>query len=218
MPRRVPPASASVAHSGPGKKMSAPAAERNTDALCDLLAQFAPSVGTALEIASGTGQHIVRFAKVCNGLQWQPTDVDPKRLSSINAYAADARCANLAPAVILDATAPGWRAQHPDQSLIVLVNLLHLISETEAKTLIAEAASALAPGGVFIIYGPFMRSGELTSDGDRSFHASLQAQDSEIGYKDDFETLETAFATGLHLRDVIEMPANNLVLVMFRPA
>lgn len=218
MPKRVPPASASIAHAGPGKKMSAPAAHRNADALCNLLRQFAPPAGAALEIASGTGQHVVRFAETCGGLRWQPTDVDAGRLSSINAHVADSDCTNLAPATMLDATAPGWSAHHPAQSLIVLVNLLHLISVDEAGTLIAEAGAALARGGVFIIYGPFMRSGELTSDGDISFHASLKAEDSEIGYKDDFETIETAFSAGLELRDVIEMPANNLALVLFRPA
>ena len=64
---------------------------------------------------------------------------------------------------------------HSGQDLIVLVNLLHLISEGEARTLIREAATALAPGGRFLVYGPFMRAGELISEGDRAFHASLTA-------------------------------------------
>ena len=90
MPRRTPAATASVIRSGPGAKLSAPAADRNVDALCDLLSQYAPSGGAALEIASGTGQHIVRFAATCPHLTWQPTDIDPIRLSSIDAYIGEA--------------------------------------------------------------------------------------------------------------------------------
>ncbi len=109
------------------------------------------------------------FAKAMPGLVWQPTDVDAARRSSVDAHAAVAGLDNLRPAIALDATAPGWGAAHAGQDLIVLVNLLHLISEAEARTLIAEVAQALAPGGIFVLYGPFLRDGETTSEGDSDF-------------------------------------------------
>ena len=62
MPKRPTLQSASVAHVLSGAKLNAPSAARNVDALCQLLAQVAPPSGNALELASGTGQHIVRFA------------------------------------------------------------------------------------------------------------------------------------------------------------
>ncbi|UWQ33829.1 DUF938 domain-containing protein [Leisingera sp. M527] len=216
MPVRSVPGSASVAAPEDGK-LFAPAAARNSDVLCDLLAGIAPAQGRALELASGTGQHIAAYAARLPGLMWQPSEAEAARLASIRAYADEAGLANIAPPVPLDATAPGWGAKHPGQTLIVLVNLLHLISEDEAKTLIAEAAAALAPGGRFVIYGPFLRGGGLTSEGDRTFHASLTAHDPQIGYKDDFDTIGWLHSNGLELLHAVEMPANNLALIAEKP-
>ncbi|MCF6432457.1 DUF938 domain-containing protein [Leisingera sp. MMG026] len=216
MPVRSVPGSASVAAPEDGK-LFAPAAARNSDVLCDLLAEVAPPQGRALELASGTGQHIAAYAARLPGLMWQPSEAEAVRLASIQAYAEGASLANIAPPVPLDATAPGWGADHPGQNLIVLVNLLHLISEDEAETLIAEAAAALAPGGRFVIYGPFLRGGELTSEGDKAFHASLTAHDPQIGYKDDFDTIDWLHGNGLELLQAVEMPAINLALIAEKP-
>jgi hypothetical protein len=101
--------------------------------------------------------------------------------------------------------------------MIVLVNLLHLISEAEARIVINEVAKALAPSGVFLLYGPFMRGGELTSEGDERFHENLVNTDAEIGYKDDFDVIEWAQTAGLNAAQILEMPANNLSLVFSKP-
>ena len=203
----------SIAHTGEGHRLLAPSASRNVDAICDLLSEVAPATGSALELASGTGQHVARFAAILPNLHWQPSDVDPARRASIDAHAGDTGFANLAPAIALDATAPGWGAKHSGQALIFLANLLHLIPMPQAEVLIAEASTAVAKGGRLVIYGPFMRGGDLTSDGDISFHASLIAQDPAIGYKDDFDVMDLMQDAGLDMVDVIEMPANNLALV-----
>ncbi|MDP5349390.1 MAG: class I SAM-dependent methyltransferase [Paracoccaceae bacterium] len=212
------PDTASVAHPSDDGRMFAPSAARNAADIAALVAQHAPASGRALEIASGTGEHAVIFAGAMPGLDWQPTDIDPARRASVDAHAAMAGLANLRAAIPLDATASGWGAAHAGQDLIVLVNLLHLISEAEARTLIAEVAQALAPGGMFILYGPFLRDGETTSDGDRTFHASLRAQDPEIGYKDDWDVIDWIHANWLDLVQVVEMPANNMAFVARRPA
>ncbi|MCE8538831.1 DUF938 domain-containing protein [Ruegeria pomeroyi] len=212
---RKPPSVASIVTQGDGARMVAPAAERNMAVLCDLLEQVAPHQGRALELASGTGQHVSAFAERLPGLSWQPTEVDAQRRASIDAYCEGLD--NVAPVQELNATRPGWGANWAGQDLVVLINLLHLISEDEAATLIAEAAAALAPGGRLVIYGPFMRAGELTSEGDARFHAALTADDPEIGYKDDFDTMDRMQAVGLEMADVVEMPANNLALIAEKP-
>ena len=79
-----------------------------------------------------------------------------------------------------------------------------------------ETGKALAPGGRFVLYGPFLRNGETTSDGDARFHASLRAADPEVGYKDDFDIVDWLHAAGLTLVEVVEMPANNLAFVSER--
>ena len=216
MPVRSVPGTASVAAAQDGK-LFAPSAERNIDPLCDLLADIAPETGSALEIASGTGQHVVAYVRRLPGLIWQPTEVDAARRASIDDYVAGAGLDNLRPAAELDATAPGWAATVGPVDFIILSNLLHLITEEDAKTLIREAARALAPAGRIAIYGPFMRAGELTSEGDQRFHASLTDHDPQIGYKDDFDTIDWLQEAGLDLAEVIEMPANNLALVAQKP-
>ena len=92
-----------------------------------------------------------------------------------------------------------------------------LIAVPIALPIIVLIGAALAPGGRFIVYGPFMRGGELTSDGDVSFHEGLQARDPEVGYKDDFDVIDRMQAAGLELVAAIEMPANNLALIAQAP-
>jgi SAM-dependent methyltransferase len=212
------PDTASIANQTEGGKLVAPSASRNLEPIAALLAKEAPSRGRALEIASGTGQHVAAFAARLPGLHWQPSDPDPARRASIDAYAAESGLSNIAAALDLDAAAPGWGARLAGQNLILLVNLLHLIPMDWVKVLIAEAAHALAPGGRFILYGPFLRDGSLTSDGDRAFHASLIAQDPRIGYKEIADILALLRAAGLSVIDLQEMPANNLAVVAERPA
>jgi len=215
---RTLPSTASVAEAVEGAKLHAPAAARNAAALAAFLAQVAPAQGTALEIASGTGQHVSAFAAAMPRLRWHPTDIDPDRLRSIDAYVADARLDNVAPALNLDATQAGWSTDHGPKDMILLINLLHLIGENEALTLIAEAAQALASGGVLVLYGPFSRDGELTSDGDKRFDAQLRTADPAIGYKDTSDMAGWLENAGLRVDAPHEMPANNLAFVARKPA
>ena len=218
MPRRLNlPDSASTATPGENGRLYAPSSERNAAPILALLKHHGPAEGRALELAAGTGQHAAHFAAALPGLQWQPTEIEPTRRQSIDSWAKTVTAPNLQPAIELDATAPGWGSSHAGQDLILLVNLLHLISTPEAQTLISEAAQALAPCGRLILYGPFLRDGEATSDGDARFHASLRAADPETGYKDDFDVIDWLHAAGLSLVDLVEMPANNLAFVAMRP-
>jgi hypothetical protein len=195
-------------------KLFAPAAERNLSPILQVLRRIAPTSGTALELASGTGQHSLGIARALPGLIWQPTEVDPVRRASIDAYTSESGAANLRPALHLDAAQSGWSKAHTKIDLLFLSNLLHLISAAETEILIHEASQSISPKGVFFIYGPFKRDGVLTSDGDVRFDAILRAHDPDIGYKDVREIRTWARAAGLVLREEIAMPANNLGLVL----
>ncbi len=216
MTRKLPP-SASVANVVAGAKLHAPSAERNAPALTDLLTRIAPKTGAALEIASGTGQHIIGFARAVPQLDWTPSEISVDRLASINAYRSEANLPNLAAPIHLDACAPGWADETGAFDLILTVNILHLISAEAAKTLIKESASALAPGGTLMLYGPFLRENQTTSDGDARFHAELQATDPAIGYKDRDTVIGWGRDTGVLPADCIDMPANNLALIFKAP-
>jgi Protein of unknown function (DUF938) len=82
--------------------MSAPAVARNRDAILAVLRQTMPSQGTVLEIASGTGEHVVHFAAELPHLTWQPSEVDETALASIAAHRALARLPNVLPPIVLD--------------------------------------------------------------------------------------------------------------------
>lgn len=197
------------------RRLSAPSALRNRDAILQQLNSVAPKQGKALEIASGTGEHLARFAPAFPDLTWQPSDPDPARRQSIAAHTESLD--NVLPAINLDATDKGWAGTLPAQDLVVLVNLLHLIATPAAKTLIAETAQALRPGGCFFLYGPFLRDGKPTSDGDARFDERLRAQDPNIGYKD-LDTVKVWMENnGLLIASQIDMPANNIALVAKRP-
>lgn len=201
-----------------GAKRHAPSAARNLEPITAVLARHLPTQGEVLELASGTGQHIVAFAERFAALVWQPSDIDLANLASIRARSAEIALTNLRDPVAIDACTPGWAARNSGWTAICLTNLLHLVSQDEAEILLIEVAQALAPGGVFCLYGPFRRGGELISDGDRAFDASLRAQDPAIGYKAIEWVEEVLSDRGLGRVALHRMPADNLMLVTQRVA
>ncbi len=207
------PSTASVVHQRSNDRLHSPAAEKNLIPITKLVTKNAPYSGKALEIASGTGQHILRLATVLPNIKWQPTDVDESRIKSILAWSNGENLRNLLPPCSLDATERGWSTNHHEYNLLILINLMHLISFSETKVLIYEMSKALIPKGRAIIYGPFMRNGKLTSVGDKEFHSSLITADPEIGYKNDFEIIKMFNEVGLTKYSVVNMPTNNLALV-----
>jgi len=202
---------------GAGAKMFAPSAARNLEPILDVLRDTLPATGRALELASGSGQHVTELARAFPGLTWMPSDLALDRIASIKAHLAETGAPNLLPPVLLDACHKGWAKGHGDVDVVLLVNLLHLISDAEMAVLLDETTKALRPGGLFALYGPFLRDGVATSEGDAGFDAQLREQDSAIGYKD------LAVVTGVlrvlgHEVRVQEMPANNVIILSRRVA
>ena len=196
---------------GADRRMQAPSAGRNAGPILDVLRAHAPARGRALELAAGTGEHAVAFSRAFPGLAWQPTDLDPERLASIEAWRQAEGPDNHLPPRALDAARAGCAAAEGPADMILLVNLLHLISDTEAEAVLTGIVQALGPGGTGFFYGPFLRDGDATSPGDAAFHASLRAQDPAIGYKD----LAWVIARLRPLSTtIVEMPANNLMVIV----
>ena len=211
------PKTASVANYASDGRLNAPSAVRNAEPIVELVRKTAIKSGNALEIASGTGQHIVKLASALPHLNWQPSDVDEARIKSIRCWSDDQHLTNLKPPCLLDATTEGWAAKHHGQDFILLVNLLHLISTKETKILVKEMSKALASNGLSIIYGPFMRSGKLISKSDMEFHHSLINTDPDLGYKNDADMLNLFSEAGLVHLSTEKMPANNLAFILQKP-
>ena len=208
------PKTASVANYESDGRLNAPSAVRNSQPIVELVKKTAIKSGNALEIASGTGQHVVKLASALPHLNWQPSDVDEARIKSIRCWSNDQHLTNLKPPCLLDATTKGWATEHYGQDFILLVNLLHLISTKETKILVKEISKALASNGLSIIYGPFMRSGKLISKNDMEFHHSLINTDPDLGYKNDVDMLNLFGEVGLVHLSTEKMPANNLAFIL----
>ena len=211
------PKTSSVVNDKNEGRLNAPSAVRNAEPIIQLVRKTVTKPGNALEIASGTGQHIVKLASALPFLNWQPSDVDKARLKSILCWSNDNNLNNLKPPCLLDATMEDWSEEHRDQDLILLINLLHLISIKETKVLVKEISKALARKGLSIIYGPFMRSGKLISKSDMEFHHSLINTDPNLGYKNDVDMLNLFSEVGLVHLNTERMPANNLAFVLQKP-
>ena len=207
------PPTASQAENIGKKKLYSASAARNAPFILEVLSQYLPDKGKVLEIASGTGQHCAYFAEAFCNLEWQPSEINPKRLDSIQAYIKETNQVNINMPLSLDATAENWAIEIDAYNVIIVINFFHLISNKEMKNLIRESSLALQTNSYFVIYGPFMRGGELTSDQDIKFHTSLIECDPDIGYKDDFDILDEIEANNLSPEAIIEMPSNNLMFI-----
>lgn len=200
-----------IMDAGGVEKRHAPATLRNRDVIADVLADVLPTSGAVLEIASGTGEHIVHFAQRFPELTWQPTDYSDASLPSIRSWVAEAGVSNVLPPLKLDASAPEWPVDQADA--ILCINMIHISPWTATQGLMAGAGRLLAPGAPLYLYGPFVRSGVETAPSNLAFDQSLKARDPAWGLRDLADVAALAEAHGLVLERVIDMPANNISAV-----
>ena len=190
------------------------AAERNKGPILDVLARVLPTRGVVLELASGTGQHVIHFAKTLSGLTWQPSDPDPELRESIAVRVGEELLANVNPPIALDVTRPPWPLKTADA--VVCINLIH-VAPWSATLALLEGAKALLPAQhVLFLYGPYRRFGQHTSKSNEQFDSDLRAHNSEWGLRDLEAVSETAAFSGFVLAEIVEMPANNFSLVFKR--
>ena len=197
-------------------KRSAPATERNREAILSVLQDYLPNQGTVLEIASGTGQHAVFFAQQLTPRFWLPTDLDPTNMASIAAWREEADAANLLLPRQLDVRDSVWLIDcdlPAPISAIVNINMLHISPWSCCEALFVGAAEVLNQSGVVILYGPFKRDGLHTAPSNAAFDEQLRSQDSAWGVRDLKAVVDIAVEQGFARQNVIEMPANNLSVV-----
>lgn len=199
-----------IFESGPDVKRHAPATERNRDVIAETLARVLPVEGLVLEVASGTGEHAVYFAKRFPALTWQPSDPDPIAIASIDAWRADSKVPNVRPAMRLDASAD-WPIAQADA--VICINMTHISPWAATVGLLHKAARLLPQSAVLFIYGPFKQRGVPLADSNAAFDISLRQQNSQWGLRYVEDIAEEADKLGLRLDQVIYMPANNLSLI-----
>ena len=191
-----------------------PAADRNKGPIACELQRLLPPRGQLLEIASGTGQHAAHAATALPGWRWQPTDADPGALASIAAWCAGQ--ANVQPPVSLDVLDDPWPEVPPEVDAIFCANLLHIAPWGTCGALMAGAGRHLSAAGRLILYGPYLLDGAAPAPSNLAFDADLRSRNPAWGLRRLAEVLAEAEAVGLRLSERVEMPANNLLLVLVR--
>ena len=189
-------------------------AERNKDPILDVLARVLPRQGVVLEIASGTGQHVIHFAKSLPGLTWQPSDPDADLRKSIALRIEEEHLPNVNTPLALDVTRLPWPM--PVADAVVCINLIHVAPWSATCALFDGAKALLAAKHVLFLYGPYRRFGQHTSPGNERFDSDLRALNQEWGLRDMEAVSEVALARGFMLAEVDDMPANNFSLVFKR--
>jgi hypothetical protein len=197
-------------------KRHAPAAARNRAPIAAVLGEELPTDGLVIEIASGSGEHAVHFARTVPRLQWQPSDPDPAARASIAAWEAEERLPNLLPPLALDADAPDWSVARADA--VLCINMVHISPVEASEGLAAGAARLLSPGAPLILYGPYLEDDIEPAPSNLAFDADLKARDPRWGLRPVAWIDDLARRHGFGRTRRAEMPANNLMLVYRRTA
>jgi SAM-dependent methyltransferase len=202
-------------------RLDAPAFHRNHAAITAVLSRFLHGLaGDALEIGSGTGQHAVELARNLPNIVWWPTDLHASHLRSITAWRAHAALSNLMPPARIDAAARDWRLAAIDLPsefvAMFCANVIHIAPWQVTEGLFAGAGRHLCAEGRLFLYGPFRRDGRHNAPSNAAFDAALRRDNPEWGVRDVADLRALAAAHGLVLTELVEMPANNAVLVLER--
>jgi cyclopropane fatty-acyl-phospholipid synthase-like methyltransferase len=194
-------------------RQTSPSAARNRAPILTELQRVLRPDAHVLELASGTGEHAVFFARAMPGLIWQPSDPDADARASIEAWRQSAVLPNVLAPLDIDLASAEWRTPRDHYDAIAAINVIHISPWEATLGLMAGAGRLLESDGLLITYGAYRRGGRHTAPSNESFDQWLKARDQRFGVRD-IEAVESAAnAQGLALREIIEMPANNLILV-----
>lgn len=189
------------------------AAERNKGPIAEVLARELPARGHVVEIASGSGQHVVHFARALPGLTFQPSDPSEEARNSIAAYLAEEGLANVAQPIAIDVLA-GEPTHAADA--VVCLNMIHIAPWEATAGLFAFADRSLSARGVLVTYGPYRFSGAFTAPSNEAFDRSLKSRNAAWGVRDVDDVDREAARLGLLRVATHALPANNHALVFRR--
>ena len=184
-----------------------PATARNRDVIADVLKRYLPATGVVLEIASGSGEHSVYFARVFPDLRWQPSDPDPLNLESITAWGEAAEAGNLCTPLPINASDVILPIDAADA--MMCINMIHISPWDATKGLMRNAAKLLPQGAPLYLYGPYRVGGVHTAPSNEAFDRSLRSQNETWGVRDLEDVCAEAEKNGLSFVECVEMPSNN---------
>jgi hypothetical protein len=199
---------------GPDERRIAPHVARNAGAIVHVLRRVLPERGLVLEVASGSGEHAVHFARAFPELAFQPSDPDPVARASIEGWRLSEKLPNLLPALGLDAAQDGWPIDEADA--VLCINMVHISPWAATVGLMRGAGRVLAPGAPLYLYGAYRQQGVPFAPSNQAFDESLRARNPEWGVRNLEDVVAEAERNGFRLETVVPMPANNLSAVFRR--
>ena len=104
----------------------------------------------------------------------------------------------------------------PAFTAMFCANVIHIAPWPVAQGIFAAAGRHLEAHGRLLLYGPFRRDGVHNSPGNETFDEDLRRDNPEWGVRDTADLKKLGEANGLRLAELVEMPANNAMLVFTR--
>lgn len=197
----------------PDGAAASPAVARNTGPILEVLSAHLPARGRVLEVAAGSGEHAVAFARALPGLEWTPSDPSPEARTSIAAWAGAAALPNLSAPLALDVLDDTTWPTETVQA-VVCINMIHISPWPATIGLMRLVGqTVIQPGGLLALYGPFREADVPLAPSNAAFDDSLKARNPDWGLRDLDAVVEAARTEGLRLTLRREMPANNLMLL-----
>jgi len=192
------------------EKPFAPACERNSEPILEVLREHFADRRNVLEVGSGTGQHAVHFCAALPHLIWQTSD-RAENLPGIRAWLDGAALPNTPPPFELDVAEDNWPAARYDA--VFSANTLHIMSWREVETLFGALPTLSGGDAKLALYGPFNYGGRYTSASNAAFDESLKARAPHMGIRDMEAVDQLARMAGFALLKDVAMPANNRTLI-----
>ncbi|XP_077415844.1 methyltransferase-like 26 B isoform X2 [Vanacampus margaritifer] len=189
-----------------------PQAERNWEGVCSVLQEALEEQSHrqlfALELGSGTGQHVIRFAQKMPFVTWQPSDIQEEAQQSIKAYIAATNAMTVLPPVHLDASEPWEKWAGLSRSscdVIVAINLLQYSPFKTAQGVFNGAGHIIKQNGLLVTYGAYAINGTITPRCNEILEEELRKMNPEWGLPDVDVLRQLAYANGMRMERMVEM-------------
>ena len=185
-----------------------------------------------LEVAGGAGVHTVHFVTQLakeyptQSFQWQSTDAEEPYRASQVVYFEEDLAPDLLERHVAKTPLPLTLNEHgiieddtrkvilPDSIDVILnINMIHISPWEATVGLMKLARESLKEGGILYLYGPYKRNGTAAAS-NLKFDGFLKAKDARFGLRNLEDVTALAESEGLQVLEVMEMPANNLSVIL----
>jgi len=194
-----------------------PATQRNKKFIGDVLSKILLKKGSILEIGSGSGEHAIDFQKRFPEIIWQASDPVLEYRKSISSWIDHERLNNKMPEPLkIDVKDTPWQIpSNIRDSLqgIISINMIHISPWQCTESLFKESGKLLKDRRFLLLYGPFKINNKHTCESNKLFDESLKNQNKDWGVRNLETVNEEAMINGFNQEQIIEMPANNIILI-----